>query len=189
MRHPQSWATVVAWLGGSAFAEEILNCGLLGPAYPIPTSLSSLKTITDAKDAFAASLRTVISTGSTDLDLPFDNVTTTFSVGVFSAHSDDFLFKYHYAAPALNETLTGGTLGDDTIYRIGSITKVLTVYTMLAKLGTRYLDEPITKFIPELANVTARDKLLHAQWSEVTLGAVAGQMAGLTRDGTSFPTA
>ena len=169
----------------SVSGQTIPNCGLLGPAYPIPTSLATSQFITGAADASLAAINAGLTTGRNDFG-PLENSTSSFSVAVFSIHEtagSQYLFEHHYLAPAhRNGSLTGPALNDETLYRIGSITKLLTVYTFLVKLGEAYWDRPITDFIPQLASAAEGDPTKNVQWKEVTLGALASQMAGITRD-------
>ncbi|GKT52275.1 beta-lactamase-like protein sdnR [Colletotrichum spaethianum] len=168
----------------SAQLGKLNNCPLLGPAYP-PADLQRSRAIKDAKKSFAKLIDDAIATGETDLG-KLNTATTSFSVGVFSAHSDEFLYEHHHRGTKLNGTLAGDVLNADTLYRIGSVSKLLTVYTYLVKLGPAYWHEPITKFVPELAEFSAGDRVHRVQWSEVTLGALAGHMAGLQRNSLGF---
>ena len=59
----------------------------------------------------------------------------------------------------------------------------------MIEVGSRYWDRPITDFIPELAkysNITAHDSLDIVDWRSITLGALAGQIAGIPRDTAVF---
>ena len=59
----------------------------------------------------------------------------------------------------------------------------------MIEVGSRYWDRPITDFIPELAKyskVTAPDPLNVVDWRSVTLGTLAGQIAGIPRDTAVF---
>jgi len=72
-------------------------------------------------------------------------------VGVFDASSPSALFSYQYTAP----TLRNGTQGvqavtEDSVYRIGSLSKLITAYTFLLAAGPKYWEYPVTKFLPEL---------------------------------------
>ncbi|KAH7024479.1 beta-lactamase/transpeptidase-like protein [Microdochium trichocladiopsis] len=122
----------------------------------------------------------------------------------------DFLFEHHHLGKNHGSLLTsheevpGAALGGkklkkkaldrETLYRIGSVTKLLTVYTVLARLGPRYWTEPVTRYIPELAAAAAANDELgggesaarRVKWSEITLGALASHMAGIARDNGFF---
>jgi CubicO group peptidase (beta-lactamase class C family) len=160
---------------------EVSNCALLGPQYPMPEGLSTSSIINDMKAVFSKLVDEAISTKKTPWG-PIELVNTSFSVGVFSIDSDEFLYEFHHHGPGLDGTLTGEALDNGTLYRIGSITKLLTVYTLLVKLGPSYWSQPIVKFIPELADAPDDDPVHHVKWSGVTLGALAGQMSGIARD-------
>ncbi|KXH36537.1 hypothetical protein CNYM01_01433 [Colletotrichum nymphaeae SA-01] len=159
---------------------DLSNCPLLGPAYPLP-DLHKSQVIKDTNESFAKLVNDAISTGETELG-KINTATASFSIGVFSANSDDFLYEYHHQGTELNGTVTGGSLDSDTLYRIGSVTKLLTVYTILIKLGPTYWNEPITKFIPELADAPVGHRANRTQWSEVTLGGLASHMSGIARN-------
>ncbi|OHE99991.1 hypothetical protein CORC01_04638 [Colletotrichum orchidophilum] len=159
---------------------DLSNCPLLGPAYPHP-NLHKSQVIKDTKESFAKLIENAIFTGETELG-KINTATASFSIGVFSADSDKFIYEHHHRGTQLEGTLTGGSLNANTLYRIGSVTKLLTVYMILIKLGPTYWNEPITKFIPELADAPAGNRAHRVQWSEVTLGALASHMSGLPRN-------
>lgn len=69
-------------------------------------------------------------------------------------------------------------LNDDTLYRIGSVSKLLSVYAILVKAGMEIFDHPVTRYLPELAGNAGSDPLERISWEEVTVGALASQLAG-----------
>jgi CubicO group peptidase (beta-lactamase class C family) len=115
---------------------------------------------------------------------------TSFSLQLYSLHEADPLFTYHYAAPALAEPTEGVAAPDsNTVYRIGSVSKLLTVYIYLIKAGDASWNDPITKYVPELteyanatADVLSTDEIDTVGWKEITVGALASQLAGIGRD-------
>lgn len=165
--------------------DQTTNCGLLGPQFPQPSNLREITSIRTTATSFGKILSDAIESGQSRWG-ELDRADTSFSIGVFTAGTDDFLFEHHHVGQRLAGSLTGGSLDGDSLYRIGSVTKLLTVYTVLARLGDTRWDEPITRYIPELriagpaSDHTARD----INWSEVTLGALASHSAGIPRDGT-----
>lgn len=48
-------------------------------------------------------------------------------------------------------------MDSNTIYRIGSVSKLLIVYTDLAAVGDVSFNEPVTKYIPEPAAYTSKN--------------------------------
>lgn len=169
-------------------ATELTHCGLLGPVYPLPNKWTDTHAIRDAQSTFTRLMGDAIRNGTTAWG-PVDAVNTTISIGVFSTQSDTLLAKYQYtgSSPEIKKRLTGSKLDTDTLYRLGSVTKMLTVYTILAKLGSKYWSEPVTRFIPELTGLTVRNSVYNFNWSEVTLGSLAGQISGIPRDCALLP--
>lgn len=180
----RSVVLAVAAVAGRALGQSVPNCDLLGPAYPVPTSLATSPFIIGAANASLAAINTGLTTGRTEFG-PIESNVSSFSVAVFSIHDTDsqYLFEHHYLAPAHRNLTTGSRLDGETLYRIGSITKLLTVYTILAKLGDEYWDRHITDFVPQLLASSSGDSSKSVQWEEVTLGDLASHLAGVGRDG------
>ena len=70
----------------------------------------------------------------------------------------------------------------------------MTVYLYLIEAGIASFEEPITKYIPELAAYATKNAAEPIQddidvvgWNDITVGALASQMAGVARDNTPVP--
>ena len=159
-----------------------LNCPILGPDFPTPQHISTSVLLSVAQASFAKLLSNSASTVSND---------TAFSISLFSVDEDELLFQYHHSPPV--RPATGVSAVDaDSIYRIGSLTKVFSVWTFLIEVGDGYFGEPITRYVPELAaavlksgnNSVEFDEIDDVRWDDVTLGALASHMAGIARDGS-----
>ena len=158
-----------------------LNCPILGADFPAPQNLSSSALVSNAKVSFTKLLGNTSSLLSTD---------TAFSIGFFSLDEDELVFQYHYSPTNFSRSPNSvRTIDADSIYRIGSWTKVFTVWTFLIEAGDIYFNQPITKYVPELAAVVGQasnntlgfDDIDNVRWDDVTLGALASQMAGIAR--------
>ncbi|KAF2024499.1 beta-lactamase/transpeptidase-like protein [Setomelanomma holmii] len=68
----------------------------------------------------------------------------------------------------------GPNVDGDSIYRIASTTKLLTVCLLLLQAGDGILGDPVTKYLPELAG--------HGHWDDITIGALAGYTAGIVSE-------
>ena len=147
------------------------NCPLLGPAYPAATDLAS-PALLAAKAKFDEAL-------ASDPRINRDGL--WFAIDIYSTGSKHpaSIHRSFNTAKAQNGSIT---VGPDTLFRIFSISKVVTVYTMLAKLSYRCWHEPVTKYVPELAKSPMRDVVSNVNWSEVTLGSLASQISGISRD-------
>lgn len=132
-----------------ALAEIVVppraDMALLGPIYQ-PAANSSFKAFEDAATKAKAAIEEIIATGNSSFG-PFDTETTSFSLSVFTASDAKPLFEYHFEAPGLNGSYTKGKLTEDTIYRSGSLGKLLVVYTFLVDIGDYVFTDPITKYI------------------------------------------
>jgi CubicO group peptidase (beta-lactamase class C family) len=169
------------WTGLVLAAAAGDDCPVLGPAYPAlanPTASSPFFEV--AKTQFEDGIVKAFSTGS------LSNQTSIFSVQVFSAHADTPIYEYHYVADGAASALTGKSLNNATLYRIGSISKILGVYSILATLSDSHWNDLVTDLVPELAGCQSPDDVDHVQWSEITLGALASQLSGIGRDCKSF---
>jgi CubicO group peptidase (beta-lactamase class C family) len=149
-------AGILAGLGMSQ------DCPLLGPAYPEVSSLGSSTAFKAAQAAIDDEIAKALAGGQLDPN-------TSFGIRVFSKTSDKALYeKYH-----------GSSLNADTVVSIASISKLITVYATLTEIGDKYWDEPITKYVPELANHKVKNPVYDINWDEITLGALASHLAGI----------
>ncbi|KKY26039.1 putative beta-lactamase-related protein [Diplodia seriata] len=162
------------------------NCPLGGQLFlPPSTNLGSSAALTAAHASLKSQLDAALKPGAI---LPL-NITindTFFSIGVFSAAGDDAptLFDYHYTVPGQENATAGAEVDGNTVYRIGSVSKLLTTYTLLVERGDVDWNQPITNFIPELSDSGDDDEeeLGRIRWEDITVGALASQLAGIPRD-------
>ncbi len=144
MRKTVAWAVVAA----SAFAIPLdpkIDLTLLGPIYQ-PAANNSLQPWIDARKQATDALNQIVAIGNSTYGA-LDNQGTSFSASVFSLTSDEPLFEFHFEAPTLNGSYTKGKLTENTIYRTGSLGKLLTIYTWLVDIGDSVYLDPITKYV------------------------------------------
>lgn len=161
-----------------------LDCPILGPDFPAPQNISTSPLILAAQTSFFKLLSNYTSSIGND---------SAFSISLFSVDEDELIFQYHHS-PTLPPATGVSTVDADSIYRIGSCTKVFSVWTFLIEVGDSYFSEPVTRYVPELAamatqsnnNSVGYDEVDKVRWDDVTLGALASQMAGIARDGSSM---
>ncbi|KAI9927460.1 hypothetical protein MW887_003074 [Aspergillus wentii] len=154
-------------------------CPLLGPVFPAAKHLSDSESFAAAKIHLSNTLDKAIKTSSI-----LNSNTTSLSLQLFSTNDVDPLLEYYYTAPIIQNATTGVTKVDaDSVFRIGSVTKVLTILVLLVEEGDAIFHEPITKYIPELRNAgVADDEIDSVRWDEVTIGELASQLSGIGRD-------
>lgn len=161
-------------------------CPPLGPVYAVPQNLSANDSVRQTAQNVSATLENLLKKGG-NASPGFDPNTTSFSVNLFSVHESDSIFQYHFTASTLNASSTK-IIDQDSVYRIGSITKLVTVFGLLLEGERVHFDDPVTKYVPELAAIaeaqrTKRedDEVATAEWSQITVGALAGHLAGIGR--------
>ncbi|KAI1341103.1 beta-lactamase/transpeptidase-like protein [Xylariaceae sp. FL0016] len=175
----------VLWLAalntGPSWAK--VNCPLYGLGYPKPSNLlerNGTKVAAEALDkAFAQNIDNSNATASDRF---------SYSVRVFSANDEAPLWSHYWTAKNLATMNTTGVkkIDSDTVYRVGSVSKIYTMLTLLAEVGDRYWNDPITNFIPEIAAMVDGTDTSHSistpNWESITIGSLASQVSGLMRD-------
>jgi len=166
----------------SATANTSL-CPLLGPDFPPPRNFSQNAGFLDTLNSFSNTIQQVLSNSDYSSYGHFDSTNNTFSINIFSTFLDDPVYKYHYTAPRFsNGSIGAKTVDGDTVFRVASISKLFTVFALLIEKGDANLNDPVTKYVPELRNVPNTGTVNAVQWNDVTLGALASHMSGIGRD-------
>jgi hypothetical protein len=167
-------------------------CPPLGPNFPLPTSISACPIVAAGIQDLQKQLESSIATGNSS-NGPTTPDTTSFSIGLFSVEnansSDPFLWQFHHSAPSLSNSTQGvKNVDENSVYRIGTLSQMFTVYAFLIAAGEEHWDESVTKWVPELANASEilNDQSKYVDWNAVTLGDLAGHLSGIARD-CKFP--
>lgn len=151
-------------------------CPLRGQQFPSPTGLAAEVSFQNATQA----IEQIINANLTQA--PYNG--TTFSIGMFSTSDDGLLYQFHHTDPSVANSSSGTNEVDaNSVYRIGSISKILTVYQWLIKDGDRNFNQPISEFIPQLVQYeNSQDYYAAPDWSEITVNDLAMFLAGVARD-------
>jgi hypothetical protein len=160
------------------------NCPLIGPEFPPPQHLSEHPIWKSAVDNVTSVFDYIDTSNITGVDR------FSYSIQIFSTNPGaPILWERHRTAKDLPANTTGVTKVDgNTVYRLGSVTKVFTVLAFLAEAGDVDWNQPITKYLPELAKLTGRsesndfDSVRETDWDDITISALASQVSGLGRD-------
>lgn len=183
-------AGLLLLLLAATLATAAPNCPPLGPVFEKPRNFKSSAAI----HAALANLTEAFQARDTDNSAAVLANITSYSLEVFSISDvDPVVFSWHHTASAhASSNITNGGVkktDSDTVYRLGSLTKIFTVYTWLAQDGDVRWNEPITKYVPELAAAADKakdDPVGNVPWGEVTVGSLAGQLSGAVRDCKCF---
>lgn len=177
-----STITVVALAQTTTIEEDIsfFGCAPLGAYYPPPNIDLSSKPIQRLVSDFTKKFDDLIQNGGSDKYGPVNVNTTSFSVVIFGGdeklRDDPIVFEYYYTSP--EDQISNKNVTLTTKFPVGDVTMVFTVYAWLAKMGEQW-ETPITKYLPELADVESPDA---PSWTDITIGALAGQVSGLSRE-------
>ncbi|KAK5659943.1 hypothetical protein OQA88_13408 [Cercophora sp. LCS_1] len=163
-------AGVLAGLAAVPIASAAV-CPPLGPVLPAPRSPGQSNNV-----------KVAASTLKAEFDAQFKSriKASAISVGAKSLHQDDWLFNYHFTPPTLSGLGTN-SIDENTIYRVGSVSKLMPVLALL-RAGNVGLNDPLTKWIPELKNGTKGNEIDAVSWDDVTVGALAAHLAGIVTD-------
>ena len=182
--------TLASCFSLTSLVLAVVYCPPLGPVFSAPQSLSNNSVIGAAVANLSATIDALRGAGNAT-SASYNSSTTSFSINFYSIHESAPLFEYHHTADVLSNTTNGTrSVTGDTVYRIGSVSKVFTVLALL--LHEEKLDwrDPITKYVPELSACTnstgdqcgESGEVNGVQWEKVTLGALGAQLAGIPRD-------
>jgi CubicO group peptidase (beta-lactamase class C family) len=154
------------------------NCPFLGPAYPPATNITAPAFVSTGK-TFEAALASALAEGK------MAGNDTFWAVQVYTLGSKKPIYETYHSATIqkdTNATNPAKVVGPDTVFRVYSISKLITVYAILAKVGDKYWDEPVAKYIPELSRLQPGNPVREVRWDEVTIGSLASLMSGVGRD-------
>ncbi|KYK60625.1 hypothetical protein DCS_01763 [Drechmeria coniospora] len=168
----------------------------LGPRYPIPIDVTSNKSAVAAYwHKITSGLETLLKhdNGYTSRERELNN--TSFSLGFFSARDGqmDLLEFHHTARGVANGTRGARKVDGNTIYRINSLTQLMTMYAGLLTIKSEDWDRPLLELMPELQNnqtYSAIRRKAHSKvdatnavpWGHISLRAVVGYLSGIPRD-------
>ena len=157
-------------------------CPLYGPLWPRPKNV-----LQDAGNKHAQDILDEIFPKYIDNDNATGSDYFSYSVEVFTGSEDKPLWSHYWTAPSLKTSNTTGVtkIDGDTVYRIGSISKIYTVLTFLATIGDGLWNDPITKYLPEIAEFASKPResnIYGTDWDSITVGSLVSQTSGLMRD-------
>jgi CubicO group peptidase (beta-lactamase class C family) len=157
--------------GYSLQIPSYAHCPPLGPVLPAPTNPSQNAAVQAAASAVEAQFSDIMS--------QLLNNTYT-SIRVTSIHEDAPLLDLNWKSPTPSSNSTS-QVDHNTVYRIGSVSKLYVVLALLQLSDKIRWDDPVTKYIPELLDMYGsgvKSAVTVVDWEEVTIEALASQMGG-----------
>ncbi|KAJ5350656.1 Beta-lactamase-related protein [Penicillium brevicompactum] len=171
----KKWLLLLA----STHAQSTPDCPILGAAYPAPRALSKDPTFLAATQKISTRLNTAIDN---------ENLSSvSFALQIFSSHESDPAYGFYLTDDLIKNGNVGVTeVDENTIFRIGSISKLWTMFLYMTFGGIRYFYEPVSKYVPELrvnqSLAQSTNTIDYIQWDSVTIGELASHQAGVLRD-------
>lgn len=146
-------------------------CAPLGAVLPAPQAPSEHPLVQSAIEGLTAALEEIAS-GKLN--------TSAVSIGVKSIHEDSQLFGYHFTPP-VNSGIGTEEVDENTIYRVGSVSKMMPALAVLQNENIN-LDDSVLVYLPELENATNSDAVNAIAWKDVTVRSLANHLGGLATD-------
>ena len=167
----------------AASASQPKYCPLLGPVYPSSEPFSQ----TPEAHIVARKIQ-----GKLEQASRAGNLTTSVSLQIFFAENSKSFFKFSHSSQETTNAKYGvKNVTEDSVFRIGSNSKLFTMYLLMIKTHGDVLNQPIAKFVPELKSASkeiqsnATERNYHAdytRWDLITVGELASHLAGIARD-------
>ncbi|CAI6090795.1 unnamed protein product [Clonostachys chloroleuca] len=165
-------------VNASAFIIGTERAPLIGPSFATNFDHFTSKHLEDAKNEFSGRLEQLFSTGK------LNQTDLVFAVDVFSATTNSSIYSKFHVGEGQEKILTAGELNSDTIGRLGSVSKLVTAYGLIAEAGIEVFSHPVTRYFPELrSNSTVPNRI---KWEDITVGALASHQAGTGGVGDYF---
>ncbi|OJK03391.1 hypothetical protein ASPACDRAFT_49592 [Aspergillus aculeatus ATCC 16872] len=181
--------SLLAFLCPLVLAASPEYCPLLGPIFPAPRALSTSSAFLAAKNNISSALEAAIA-GTSPLNDVFDPNTTSFAIQVFSTDDAEPLFESYYTAPNVNTSVGASVVNENTVFRIGSGSKLWTILLLLIERGVTVFRDPVAKYVPEIRKLSTKppgNEIDSVRWKEMTIGQLASHLAGIPRDSTLLP--
>ncbi|KAI1195320.1 beta-lactamase/transpeptidase-like protein [Nemania serpens] len=166
-----------------------VHARVLGPLNPAPADLTSSDSNVRLQwENLTSTLESHFNgTASNNALSGLDKI--TFSLGLFSIHDPEAAgqLQYHHTGPDVRNSSIGVNKVDgNSIYRVASMSKLMTVYSGLLLLKTSDWDKPLTEIFPEIASLPKNDPVHHIQWDTITPFSLASQISGLPANARPF---
>lgn len=168
-----------------------VNAGLPGASYPAPRDISSASSsVATTWKNVTKTLDQTLSGGGLGPIAEYLIKNSTFSMSLFSLNDKNAsAMQYHHSSPStLNGTFGTKHIDADTIYRVASVSKLITTYAGMVALDDNDWNTPLTDIYPSLqsfieATASDPDAVKHIQWDKIKVGDIAAQLGGIPRLG------
>lgn len=165
--------------------DEYKPCPLLGPRFPLPTSLSTSAIVQKALANLTAAFDATADSDSSNGFTAVTPNTTSYSIALFSSNAEatsPMFYQYHHNALDTNSSMGMGQVDANSIYNAARVTTVFTVYAFLTAVGDDHWHDPITDHVPNLRGLKNQSPD-SPSWADIRLIDLASNLAGIAKDG------
>lgn len=155
----------------SLISSGLSKCYDPSPAFPVPLWTSGQDSLRPAFESIDTAIQSLIGDSKYDA--------SSYSIELTS-NTDTLWSAFHTAKKQSAERPGVKHVDADSLYRVASITKTFTTLGILhlQKAGNLSLDDPVDKYITELAGSDSGE----LPWKDITLRVLASQLSGIPRE-------
>lgn len=147
-------------------------CPPLGRVLPAPQSLSANQAAKEAVETLANTLDGIFSSKLTNSGV---------SIAVKSIHENNHLFNHHFTPYNVSDIGTN-MIDEHTIYRVGSISKMMTALAALQNNKIN-MDDSVLEYLPDLKSRSdVHESIYTIPWEDITSKSLASHLPGLATD-------
>lgn len=154
-------------LGAASAALDGL-CPPLGPVLPAPKAPSA--------NAYLQSQMSLLNETLHNATAPLNSSAISFAIQ--SIHEDKPMLEFHYTPQNFGKNGVQ-KVDANTVYRLASTSKLFPVLAVLKTEGME-LNDPITKYLPQLRNLKKesrqQNQMWVVDWDDITLGALSSHL-------------
>jgi CubicO group peptidase (beta-lactamase class C family) len=153
----------------------LAQCPPLGSTLPVASSYASDPTVKKTVEGINELLKKDTKS--------FDSTALTITLGTIK--DDTPLLKFHNAPTKFN-TSGSHTLDTNTQFIVASVSKLFTAYGIKLLSEKVPINDPVTKWIPELLKLKTppepKDAITTTHWEHITIEALISHMSGIAED-------
>jgi CubicO group peptidase (beta-lactamase class C family) len=147
-------------------------CPPLGRVLPAPHTPSENQAVKGAIETLKASLDGIFSSKLANSGV---------SIAVKSIHEDSLLFNHHFT-PSNMSGIGTNMIDEHTIYRVGSISKMMPALAALQNSKIN-MDDSVLDYLPDLkSRFDAHESIYSIPWEDITVSSLASHLSGIATD-------
>ncbi|KAL4876197.1 beta-lactamase/transpeptidase-like protein [Aspergillus karnatakaensis] len=166
-------------------------CSLPGSIFPPPQAAGESPILERARRRFNYSLEQLTHPSGNAEQALISRDYTSFAIQIYSASDPKPLLEHYQSAKILKSVRRGvRSVDENTVFRVGSVTKLWTTLLLLIESGFSVIHEPVHKYVPQLQEFIGEvradggmepNPIDVVEWEDVTVGELISHTAGMER--------